>query len=192
MPVSILFVATHSYHAGLVSFCHVGSTCRCVESRLFGTPHTPGGQAQYVRVPKAGGTVYNLQEVSATREIQKLDMKETIPNLADSSLLLLCDILPTGVFAAFQALNHPKILPMVTSLPFPHSSIRTFGDNAHSTIPSLRPEATDLTIAILGLGPVGVVGSFRINQHRRNLEACHSARVLLFLIFCTHVALTSK
>lgn len=149
-------ISPFTVSCGECHFCHVGSTCRCVESRLFGTPHTPGGQAQYVRVPKAGGTVYNLQEVSATREIQKLDMKETIPNLADSSLLLLCDILPTGVFAAFQALNHPKILPMVTSLPFPHSSIRTFGDNAHSTIPSLRPEATDLTIAIIGLGPVGV------------------------------------
>jgi len=192
MPVSTnLFLASHSYHAELVSFCHLGFTCRCVESRLFGTPHTPGGQAQYVRVPKAGGTVYNLQEVSATYERQNLDMKECIPNLADSSLLMLCDILPTGVFAAFQALNHPKTLPMTTSLPFPHSSTRTIGENALSTRPSLRPEVTNLTIAIIGLGPVGMVGSFCMNQHCRNLEA-HSARALLLLISCTPVALTSK
>lgn len=161
MQVGTLFIASQScYEELLVSFCNLGFTCRCVDSRLFGLPHVPGGQAQYVRVPKAGGTLYNLDEVSAAHQGPKHGMKESISNLADSSLLLLCDILPTGVFAAFQALNHPKTLPMVTSLPFPHSSIRATGETRH-----LQPDANGLTIAILGLGPVGVVGLFCINQH---------------------------
>ena len=127
------------------SYCRVGFTCRCVESRLFGTPVTPGGQAQYVRVGRAGGTLYNLQE---------------IPDgslLADSSLLLLCDILPTGVFAAFQALNHTKILPFTTKQPYPLSSgLSQLGDV--SFLPLLEEDGL-LTMAVIGLGPVGVVSS---------------------------------
>jgi threonine dehydrogenase-like Zn-dependent dehydrogenase len=127
------------------SFCRVGFTCRCVESRLFGTPLTPGGQAQYTRVPRAGGTLYNLQD---------------IPDgslLADSSLLLLCDILPTGVFAAFQALSHAKTLPFTTRQPYPLSaSPPQMGDV--SFLPFLE-EDKSLTMAVIGLGPVGVVSS---------------------------------
>ncbi|KAG2758093.1 hypothetical protein P692DRAFT_20813638 [Suillus brevipes Sb2] len=122
--------------------CQVGFTCRCVESRLFGTPLTPGGQAQYTRVPRAGGTLYNLQD---------------IPDgslLADSSLLLLCDILPTGVFAAFQALSHAKTLPFTTRQPYPLSaSPLQMGDV--SFLPFLE-EDKSLTMAVIGLGPVGV------------------------------------
>ncbi|KAL4080828.1 chaperonin 10-like protein [Scleroderma citrinum] len=149
-------ISPFTVSCGECNFCHVGFTARCVESCLFGSPHTPGGQAQYVRVPKAGGTLYNLQEVSAVHEGTKPDVKEFIPGLADSSLLLLCDILPTGVFAAFQALNHPKVLPMMRSLPFPHSSACTAGESIYSAMPLLRPGAANLTIAIIGLGPVGV------------------------------------
>ena len=137
------------------SYCRVGFTCRCVESRLFGTPDTPGGQAQYVRVPRAGGTLYNLQGISAASVRPDQDTKETIGKLADSSLLLLCDILPTGVFAAFQALNHPKTLPMLTSRSYPQSSGTTLLDS-DASVP-LKAEDKVLTIAIIGLGPVGVV-----------------------------------
>lgn len=138
-----------------ISYCRVGFTCRCVESRLFGIPSTPGGQAQYVRVPRAGGTLYNLDEISSVSARPDQETKQTIGKLADSSLLLLCDILPTGVFAAFQALNHPKIQPMLTSRPYPQSA----GAAAlESGLPvSLKPEDKALTIAVVGLGPVGVV-----------------------------------
>ncbi|KAI6114289.1 chaperonin 10-like protein [Pisolithus sp. B1] len=118
--------------------------CQCAESRLCGTPNTPGGQAQYIRVPKAGGTLYRLDEALATYTAQELEAQHGIPRLADSSLLLLCDILPTGVFAAFQALNHPKTLPMMTSQPYPHSS----------ALVTLKD--TVLLVAVVGLGPVGV------------------------------------
>lgn len=140
---------------GFTSYCRVGFTCRCVESRLFGTPHTPGGQAQYVRVPRAGGTLYNLEGISAASVRSDREIKETIGKLADSSLLLLCDILPTGVFAAFQALNHPKMLPILTSRSYPQSSGAGLQGGAASA--PFKAEDKVLTIAIVGLGPVGVV-----------------------------------
>ena len=137
------------------SYCRVGFTCRCVESQLFGTPHTPGGQAQYVRVPRAGGTLYNLEGISAAYVYPDQETKESIGKLADSSLLLLCDILPTGVFAAFQGLNHPKTLPILTSRSYPHSSGAALLESDVSV--PLKAEDQVLTIAIIGLGPVGVV-----------------------------------
>jgi len=140
---------------GFTSYCRVGFTCRCVESQLFGTPNTPGGQAQYVRVPRAGGTLYNLEGISAVSVRSDQETKGTIGKLADSSLLLLSDILPTGVFAAFQALNHPKTLPMLTSRSYPQSSGAALLGSGVSV--PLEAEDKVLTVAIVGLGPVGVV-----------------------------------
>jgi hypothetical protein len=147
------------------SYCRVGFTCRCVESRLFGTPNTPGGQAQYVRVPRAGGTLYNLEGISAAYVHPDQEVKESIEKLADSSLLLLSDILPTGVFAAFQALNHPKTLPMLTSRSYPQSPGAALPEMGVSV--PLKAEDQVLTIAIIGLGPVGVV-------RRRSLAWLHT------------------
>ena len=116
-----------------LSYCRIGFTCRCPSGRLFGTPFTPGGQAQYIRVPKAGGTLYSLSSAGdfwSTSEVKG--------NIADSSLLLMCDILPTGVFAAFRALNHPNVLPMVTGLPYPLSS--KLGDGLVSLLEMLSSQ----------------------------------------------------
>ncbi|KAJ8582369.1 hypothetical protein M405DRAFT_776598 [Rhizopogon salebrosus TDB-379] len=135
-------VSPFTVSCGECHFCRVGFTCRCVESRLFGTPVTPGGQAQYVRVCRAGGTLYSLQDIPDGS------------SLADSSLLLLCDILPTGVFAAFQALSHAKTLPFTTRRPYPlSSSLSQVGDVTF--LPSLKGDEL-LTVAVIGLGPVGV------------------------------------
>lgn len=133
-----------------LSYCRIGFTCRCPSGRLFGTPFTPGGQAQYIRVPKAGGTLYSLSSAGdfwSTSEVKG--------NIADSSLLLMCDILPTGVFTAFRALNHPNVLPMVTGLPYPLSS--KLGDGLSSHL-NQNLDAADclLTIGVIGLGPVGI------------------------------------
>ncbi|EGN98107.1 hypothetical protein SERLA73DRAFT_91326 [Serpula lacrymans var. lacrymans S7.3] len=145
-------VSPFTVSCGECHFCRVGFTCRCVESRLFGTPTTPGGQAQYVRVPRAGGTLYNLRDIVGAAGTSQSE-KEDVTKLADSSLLLLCDILPTGVFAAFQALNHPKTLPMMNSCPYPQSS--SFARFALSS-KVLGAEDVSLTFAIVGLGPVGL------------------------------------
>lgn len=150
--ITFLFPLGQSSMIVFISYCRVGFTSRCVESKLFGTPHTPGGQAQYVRVPCAGGTLYNLEGILAA---SVNPTKDTIGKLADSSLLLLSDILPTGVFAAFQALNHPKMLPILTSRAYPDSSGADSLEGGLST--PLTAEDKVLTIAIVGLGPVGVV-----------------------------------
>ena len=152
MPVSAK-PTSHSHAISYqTSYCRVGFTCRCPSGRLFGTPTCPGGQAQYIRVPKAGGTLYSLSN-SMADFWATLKAQGARPSLADSSLLLMCDILPTGVFAAFQALNHPKVLPMVTGLPYPASSL---GTEAVATS-KLTGEDQALTIAVIGLGPVGLV-----------------------------------
>jgi threonine dehydrogenase-like Zn-dependent dehydrogenase len=117
----------------------------------------PGGQAQYVRIPKAGGTLYSLSGDFWSTSVHAKATLGTRPEIADSSLLLMCDILPTGVFAAFQTLNHPKVLPIVTGLPYPESTFR-----ADAGPVKLEVEDMILTIAVIGLGPVGVVSPFAV------------------------------
>ncbi|KAF9027519.1 GroES-like protein [Hymenopellis radicata] len=99
-------VSPFTINCGECQFCRLGITCRCLESKLFGSP-------QYVRIPKAGGTLFNLSDPA---------LKEKYANfssISDSSLLFLGDILPTGLFAAVQALHHPKLLPAILGTPWP-------------------------------------------------------------------------
>lgn len=80
------------------------------------------------------------------------------PELADSSLLLLADILPTGAFAALQALQHAKASPMLTARPYPFSDFVPGVENSvEAASAPLLDEDRTLTFAIVGLGPVGVV-----------------------------------
>ncbi|KII90809.1 hypothetical protein PLICRDRAFT_39402 [Plicaturopsis crispa FD-325 SS-3] len=140
-------VSPFTVSCGECHFCRVGFTCRCVVSTLFGIPKLPGGQAQYVRVPKAGGTLFSL----SSPELWPGSVPKTaLEGIADSSLLLLADILPTGAFAALQAIQHPKVLPMITGRPYP----ATFLGRDESE--RLEAMDTKLTLAVIGLGPVGV------------------------------------
>ncbi|KAI0716081.1 chaperonin 10-like protein [Fomitopsis betulina] len=132
-------VSPFTVSCGECHFCRVGFTCRCIHSTLFGIPTLPGGQAQYARIPKAGGTLFSLTALAKS--------DPHVLALADSSLLLLADILPTGVFAALQALQHPKLSPLLTGSAYP--------SNPALTTP-LQTEDRTLTIAVVGLGPVGV------------------------------------
>lgn len=122
-------------------FCRIGFTCRCAVQILFGIPTLPGGQAQYVRVPKAGGTLFSMNDFQ--------DAKSLHP----SSLLLMSDILPTGVFAATQLLQHAKLQPMLSKTPYPCTSQ---GDTKF-TGGLIDNKDCALTIGIVGLGPVGLV-----------------------------------
>ncbi|PKS12901.1 hypothetical protein jhhlp_000241 [Lomentospora prolificans] len=73
-------------------YCRNGFTSRCVESKLFGSAALDGGQAEYVRIPFADGTVVKA------------------PNsISDKALVLMADIWPTGVFGAKSAW---ELLPM--------------------------------------------------------------------------------
>ena len=139
------------------SFCRIGFTCRCIHSRLFGSPALSGGQAQYVRIPKAGGTLFNLTSISPP---PSNGPEVNLSKVSDSSILLLADILPTGAFAAIQALQHPKIATILTgkAYPFGVGAPRSVANNA--TLVKLQSEDLTLTVAVVGLGPVGVVGFF--------------------------------
>lgn len=65
----------------------------------------------------------------------------------------MADILPTGVFAATQALAHGKIRPMLKGAVYP--ALENTGANGLT----LTAEDRKLTIAVIGLGPVGIVST---------------------------------
>lgn len=67
-------------------YCRQGWTSRCASSLPFGSPLLDGGQAQYVRVPYADGTV--------------LKSPTGVPQ---ETLVLMADIFPTGFFGAKNA-----------------------------------------------------------------------------------------
>lgn len=136
------------------SVCRLGYTGRCPDGFLFGSPALDGGQAQFVRVPRAGGTLFNLSNPSTWSSALAPDAKQkALSNISDSSLLLLADILPTGVFAALQAINHPKVAPVITGKPWPLCFSQ--GDVSGNEV-NFTDSDRILTIAIIGLGPVGV------------------------------------
>ncbi|OSC97355.1 hypothetical protein PYCCODRAFT_1419555 [Trametes coccinea BRFM310] len=162
-------VSPFTVSCGECHFCRIGFTSRCVHSCLFGIPSLPGGQAQFVRIPKAGGTLFSLSalQYSATG-IANRDLS----HLSDSSLILLADILPTGVFAAMQALQHPKIAPMLTAKPYPlggHFPAQTSSQGQAAA--ALQSEDRILTIAVVGLGPVGICATISLLDILASLES---------------------
>ncbi|KAI5928514.1 GroES-like protein [Camillea tinctor] len=69
-------------------YCKNGHSSRCVHCLLFGSERLDGGQAEYVRVPLADGTVVKAP-----------------PEIDDKALVLMADIFPTGFFGARNAFN---------------------------------------------------------------------------------------
>ncbi len=67
-------------------YCTHAASSRCTHSTLFGCPALDGGQAEYVRIPHADGTV-----VAAPSSV------------SDQALILMADIFPTGFFGARNA-----------------------------------------------------------------------------------------
>lgn len=99
--------------------------------------------------------MFSLSDPTTWSSSLSKELKEkALTSIADSSLLMLADILPTGVFAAQQAINHPKVAPVVTGKPWPLCFSQA--DLAPGNEVSLTSEDRILTIAIIGLGPVGV------------------------------------
>ncbi|KAJ2935171.1 hypothetical protein H1R20_g1978, partial [Candolleomyces eurysporus] len=146
-------VSPFTVNCGECSVCRLGYTARCTGSLLFGSPLLNGGQAQYVRVPKAGGTLFDLSEPSTwASSMTETEKQKALSNLSDSSLLMLADILPTGVFAATQAINHPKVQPFITGKPWP----LCFSSAPVPEGLEILDEDKVFTVAIVGLGPVGV------------------------------------
>lgn len=98
-------------------------------------------------MPYAGGTLFRLDDIEAGLA--------TGSRLTDSSLLLLADILPTGYFAALQLLEHPKLRALLSGKPYPHSTLASGG----STGGQMTTSREILNIALIGLGPVGIVST---------------------------------
>lgn len=77
-------------------YCQHGFSSRCEHSLLFGSPRLDGGQAEFVRIPVADGTV--------------LPAPATVN---DEALVLMADIFPTGFFGARNAFHllSPTVQP---------------------------------------------------------------------------------
>ncbi|EIM88701.1 uncharacterized protein STEHIDRAFT_52515 [Stereum hirsutum FP-91666 SS1] len=115
--------------------CRLGFTARCESSLLFGSPRLPGAQAQYARIPHAGGTLFALPtDTQSTLSNPSLSKLTALP---DPTLILLADILPTGLSVALNALMHPKLAPILHGKAWPD-------------------EDRVLTVGVVGLGPVGL------------------------------------
>ena len=98
-------------------------------------------------MPYAGGTLFRVDDVRPDPVTGN-----RLATLADSSLLLLADILPTGYFAALQLLQHPKLQPLLSGNSYPRSTLAP-GPAGESTGASNGV----FSIALIGLGPVGIV-----------------------------------
>ncbi|CCO27402.1 putative zinc-type alcohol dehydrogenase-like protein AdhB [Rhizoctonia solani AG-1 IB] len=132
--------------------CRIGFTARCDDSLLFGSPRLPGAQAQYIRIPRAGGTLFRIPQDESTLGTEPAARIRT----SDASLILLADILPTGYFAALQAIQHSNLAYAFAHKSFPVipgfvSAFITGGE-------SVKVEVDDakLAFAVVGLGPVGL------------------------------------
>ncbi|KAF8470595.1 chaperonin 10-like protein [Kalaharituber pfeilii] len=87
-------VSPFTTSCGNCFYCKLGYTSRCEKGLLFGCSKLDGGQAEYVRVPLADGTL--------------LKTPEGIP---EETVVLMADIFPTGYFAASNAFQHiPSLL----------------------------------------------------------------------------------
>ncbi|KAG5721687.1 hypothetical protein E4T56_gene11203 [Termitomyces sp. T112] len=149
-------VSPFTSNCGECHVCRLGYTARCPEGVLFGSALLDGGQAQYVRVPRGGGTLFNLSNPDTwSSSLPAQEKEKCLTRLADASLLLLADILPTGVFAALQALTHPKVQPLLIGRPWPLCFSPEISA-AESNEVGLTAEDRVLTFAIIGLGPVGI------------------------------------
>ncbi len=128
----------------LNSACRLGYTARCPRGKLFGeSPVLDGGQAQYVLVPNAGATLFNLSDPNTWPN-------RTVTNVSESSLLVLADILPTGSFAALQCLSHPKVQAVLTGNPWPSCLQLPSGPPAQVANSAPRTQADRmLTLAII-------------------------------------------
>lgn len=109
-------------------FCRHGYSNRCPEGLApFGTQGLAGGQADYVRVPFADGT---LQEVP--------------DNVDDELLIMMCDIFPTGYYGAMRAIECFRSLDEVN------------GYGTDATYLSKPQSLADAVFVCLGCGPVGL------------------------------------
>ncbi|KAK5189712.1 hypothetical protein LTR20_009275 [Exophiala xenobiotica] len=124
-------------------FCVHGYTNRCIRGKSFGSLGFDGGQAEYVRVPFADGT---LQPAPTTVD--------------DELLIMMCDIFPTGYYGAARAIQYFEsqarelegINSNATKQSQSHSEPQSQQQVASFEIQTLQ----DCVFVCLGCGPVGL------------------------------------
>jgi len=167
-------ISPFTVSCGECEYCRLGFTARCVSSLLFGSPALPGAQAQYVRVPLAGGTLFSLSTPS-TSVGDPLSRPQELSYLPDPTLLLLADVLPTGLFVVLQACTHPKLAPIFTGIPWP----RTVGNLARDSplsgiaLPFMSSADKVLDVGIVGLGPVGLCATLALLDYLVRADVRH-------------------
>jgi threonine dehydrogenase-like Zn-dependent dehydrogenase len=112
--------------------CIHGNTNRCANSLAFGTQQLNGGQAEFVRVPLADGTMLPAPE-----------------ELPDNLLILMSDIFPTGYYGASRAVQ------FFTDQSARNESSRGNGEEIGRF--DYKSQALEDTVFVcLGCGPVGL------------------------------------
>jgi threonine dehydrogenase-like Zn-dependent dehydrogenase len=122
--------------------CLHGFTSRCSTSNLLGSPTLPGAQAQYIRIPNAGGSLIPALALTPQQQPHSQGLSPEDKLRHDALSLLLADVLPTGYFAAKQAWEHPNVSGVLRQ-------IRDCPDEPRVQLA--------VHVAVLGLGPVGIV-----------------------------------
>lgn len=86
-------------------------------------------------------------------------LSQELSCLPDPTILLLADVLPTGLFVVLQALTHPKLAPIFTGMPWPANVGQLAWGTllSGSVLPYLSNADKVLDVGIVGLGPVGLV-----------------------------------
>ncbi|KAI5816808.1 chaperonin 10-like protein [Pyronema omphalodes] len=79
-------VSPFTTSCGECFYCTNQLSSRCAQVKLFGCPLLDGGQAEYVRVPLADGTLFSVPST-----------------IEPENVILMADIFPTGFFAAKNA-----------------------------------------------------------------------------------------
>ncbi|KAI0136177.1 chaperonin 10-like protein [Xylariales sp. AK1849] len=117
-------------------FCKRGFGNRCVNSLAFGTQQLDGGQAEFVRVPFADGTLH----LAPAR-------------IDDSLLVMMCDIFPTGYYGAMRAIGFLE-RPL---LPSASLAVAQDQNKTRSTYIGFGSQSLDEAVLVcLGCGPVGL------------------------------------
>ncbi|OQV08807.1 hypothetical protein CLAIMM_13025 [Cladophialophora immunda] len=113
-------------------FCRHGYSNRCPMGQApFGTQGLAGGQAEYVRVPFADGTLHPAPEY-----------------VDDDLLIMMCDIFPTGYYGAMRAVEYFRTPGMENGNGTYHL------DNQSGLLKTQN--LADAVFVCLGCGPVGL------------------------------------
>ncbi|KAL3486900.1 chaperonin 10-like protein [Aspergillus germanicus] len=120
-------------------YCLQGLTNRCTFGAAFGFAALDGGQAEYVRIPHADGT-----------------LRHAPVGLDDRLLIMMADIFPTGYYAASRAIEALQIQKLSRLTSFANQDQGSALHSGSVSGDDLRDLTADSVLVCLGCGPVGI------------------------------------